>query len=289
MVRTGSDFRKRLSFAKTFPYIFSFIQSYWQPSQRITTVYNWKSVYVRLFSCFFLIAMVELDGDDIRISSRGKMAERDIVQVSFVLCAFCFFYCHKRVAIILMLFNFAQVEKVPLSVYVFTIFEFGNTTKVICCRVRTSWVNLGPGCDLRLSWRRVSSDSVFLLHDSLSHSGTTWIARETTCWAWRDWLRTSWQRSPTSWSLTWRAEALNQTWSHQPTPLAPNLRPTRSEHHRWGRGRFRMGSNPLKALSWKWIPLSVRMLRLPAVLGEAADLQAPLREDECAERPEREI
>lgn len=40
---------------------------------------------------FFLIAMVELDGDDIRISSRGKMAERDIVQVSFVLCAFCIF------------------------------------------------------------------------------------------------------------------------------------------------------------------------------------------------------
>lgn len=26
-------------------------------------------------------AMVELDGDDIRISSRGKVAERDIVQV----------------------------------------------------------------------------------------------------------------------------------------------------------------------------------------------------------------
>lgn len=26
-------------------------------------------------------AMVELDGDDIRISSRGKLAERDIVQV----------------------------------------------------------------------------------------------------------------------------------------------------------------------------------------------------------------
>lgn len=25
--------------------------------------------------------MVELDGDDIRISSRGKLAERDIVQV----------------------------------------------------------------------------------------------------------------------------------------------------------------------------------------------------------------
>lgn len=27
------------------------------------------------------VAMVELDGDDIRISSRGKLAERDIVQV----------------------------------------------------------------------------------------------------------------------------------------------------------------------------------------------------------------
>lgn len=29
-----------------------------------------------------LPAMVELDGDDIRISSRGKLAERDIVQVT---------------------------------------------------------------------------------------------------------------------------------------------------------------------------------------------------------------
>lgn len=28
-------------------------------------------------------AMVELDGDDIRISSRGKLAERDIVQVRY--------------------------------------------------------------------------------------------------------------------------------------------------------------------------------------------------------------
>ena len=31
--------------------------------------------------CLFSAAMVELDGDDIRISSRGKLAERDIVQV----------------------------------------------------------------------------------------------------------------------------------------------------------------------------------------------------------------
>lgn len=29
----------------------------------------------------FSVAMVELDGDDVRISSRGKVAERDIVQV----------------------------------------------------------------------------------------------------------------------------------------------------------------------------------------------------------------
>lgn len=69
----------------------------------------------------------------------------------------------------------------------------------------------------------------FLCTNSLSRSGTTWIARETTCWAWRDWLRTSLQRSPTSWSLTWRAEALNQTPSRRPTPLAPNLRATPSE------------------------------------------------------------
>lgn len=45
-------------------------------------------VDVRLFvlRCVFRhVAMVELDGDDIRISSRGKMAERDIVQVSLML------------------------------------------------------------------------------------------------------------------------------------------------------------------------------------------------------------
>lgn len=33
-----------------------------------------------------LSAMVELDGDDIRISSRGKLAERDIVQVILSHC-----------------------------------------------------------------------------------------------------------------------------------------------------------------------------------------------------------
>lgn len=32
-----------------------------------------------------LAAMVELDGDDIRISSRGRLAERDIVQVTALL------------------------------------------------------------------------------------------------------------------------------------------------------------------------------------------------------------
>lgn len=38
---------------------------------------------VKLFftTHLFSLAMVELDGDDIRISSRGKLAERDIVQV----------------------------------------------------------------------------------------------------------------------------------------------------------------------------------------------------------------
>lgn len=35
----------------------------------------------RLIKHLLCVAMVELDGDDIRISSRGKLAERDIVQV----------------------------------------------------------------------------------------------------------------------------------------------------------------------------------------------------------------
>lgn len=30
-----------------------------------------------------LAEMIELDGDEVRISSRGRFAERDIVQVSF--------------------------------------------------------------------------------------------------------------------------------------------------------------------------------------------------------------
>lgn len=30
---------------------------------------------------FYFQAMIELDGDDVRVSSRGKYAERDIVQV----------------------------------------------------------------------------------------------------------------------------------------------------------------------------------------------------------------
>lgn len=40
---------------------------------------------VDIFIVLFLLAMVELDGDDIRISSRGKLAERDIVQVTTLL------------------------------------------------------------------------------------------------------------------------------------------------------------------------------------------------------------
>lgn len=52
--------------------------------------------------------MVELDGDNIRISSRGKMAERDIVQVRFGSLCLLVVYDYKRLTIILMLFNFAQ-------------------------------------------------------------------------------------------------------------------------------------------------------------------------------------
>lgn len=34
-------------------------------------------------------AMVELDGDDVRVSSRGKYAERDIVQVRNLMETIC--------------------------------------------------------------------------------------------------------------------------------------------------------------------------------------------------------
>lgn len=44
--------------------------------------YMW--LHVRL-SAVPSAAMVELDGDDIRISSRGKLAERDIVQVTHII------------------------------------------------------------------------------------------------------------------------------------------------------------------------------------------------------------
>ncbi len=44
------------------------------------------------FSCaifFHLTEMIELDGDEVRISSRGRFAERDIVQVSFLALCIC--------------------------------------------------------------------------------------------------------------------------------------------------------------------------------------------------------
>lgn len=43
---------------------------------------RYVAVVLRLCVNLCLPAMVELDGDDIRISSRGKLAERDIVQVT---------------------------------------------------------------------------------------------------------------------------------------------------------------------------------------------------------------
>ena len=47
-----------------------------------SNTYMW--LHVRL-SAVPSAAMVELDGDDIRISSRGKLAERDIVQVTHII------------------------------------------------------------------------------------------------------------------------------------------------------------------------------------------------------------
>ena len=50
-------------------------------------------MYVKCFS--FSTAMEVLDGDDVRLSSRGRYAERDIVQVllTFLFVSLCFLLC----------------------------------------------------------------------------------------------------------------------------------------------------------------------------------------------------
>lgn len=50
------------------------------------------------------VAMVELDGDDIRVSSRGKLAERDIVQVSILysIIRFAFFFTLNTVSFLMV-------------------------------------------------------------------------------------------------------------------------------------------------------------------------------------------
>lgn len=42
--------------------------------------------------------MVELDGDDVRVSSRGKYAERDIVQVRNLMETICLVHCEEPVS-----------------------------------------------------------------------------------------------------------------------------------------------------------------------------------------------
>ena len=44
------------------------------------------------FLFLHLIAMEELDGDTVRLSSRGRYAERDIVQVRYFTICVCVFY-----------------------------------------------------------------------------------------------------------------------------------------------------------------------------------------------------
>lgn len=57
--------------------------------------------------------MVELDGDEVRISSRGRYAERDIVQVRLTIPPLFFFYC-----------------SVLLSLIVLTLTQNENTSKI---------------------------------------------------------------------------------------------------------------------------------------------------------------
>lgn len=43
--------------------------------------------------------MVELDGDDVRVSSRGKYAERDIVQVRNLMKIIYFVHCEESMSV----------------------------------------------------------------------------------------------------------------------------------------------------------------------------------------------
>ena len=47
----------------------------------ITSSNEIQTVFVRFSFSFVIVAMEELDGDTVRLSSRGRYAERDIVQV----------------------------------------------------------------------------------------------------------------------------------------------------------------------------------------------------------------
>lgn len=43
--------------------------------------------------------MIELDGDDVRVSSRGKYAERDIVQVRNLMKIIYFVHCKEPMSV----------------------------------------------------------------------------------------------------------------------------------------------------------------------------------------------
>lgn len=45
--------------------------------------------------------MIELDGDDVRVSSRGKYAERDIVQVRNLIKIIYFVHCEEPVSVLI--------------------------------------------------------------------------------------------------------------------------------------------------------------------------------------------
>lgn len=57
--------------------------------------------YTGLIIPFYFQAMIELDGDDVRVSSRGKYAERDIVQVRYLMKIVYFGHCEQLLSVLI--------------------------------------------------------------------------------------------------------------------------------------------------------------------------------------------
>lgn len=87
----------------------------------------------------FPTAMVELDGDDIRISSRGKLAERDIVQVTPVAVYFFLSLFELQACYV----NFGVLNSCDLSPHV-SFFQQSNPLSLRILITNSVTVELSP-------------------------------------------------------------------------------------------------------------------------------------------------